>query len=216
MLNLLRNPGPLIVFDSGRLAIPAQAPRLWLEPVESKASGDSAPEWGVAPFQRGPARDQFAVGRDPGIPADTSTGHRSHHRRSRASATRPAHRGFSPGLAASTLASMTKKPGRRISLPVDSAPLCSVPSFRVSSFPVSNLPVAIPPFPILQVLFSPVPQALDRQKASLGARILPLPKQLDLEMTLIKMTLKKIRTEDLTLEELVWYRFRRWPNASPS
>ena len=84
---------------------------------------------------------------------------------------------------------MTKKPGRVIWLRVDSAPLCSVPSFRVSSFPVSNLPVAISPFPILQVPFSPIQQAPDRRKVSSGARVSTLPKQLDLEMTLTKMTL---------------------------
>src|ERR1700674_173926 len=133
MLNLLWNPAPWIVFDSDRLAIPALAPRLWPEPDESKVSRDVAPESAAAPFQRGPARDQFAVGRSLGMRAGTSTRHRSRLRRARALATRPADRGFSPGLGA-----RMKKPGRRIWLLVGSVLFCPVPNFRVSSFPVSN------------------------------------------------------------------------------
>ena len=210
LLNLLRNPAPWIVFDSDRLPIPAQAPGLWPEPVGSKISQALALESAAAPFRRGPARDQFAVGRSLGIRADKSTRHRSRRRRARALATRPADRVFSAGLAA-----RTKKPGGLIWLPVDWALLCSAPNFRVSSFPVSNPPAAIPPLLILPVPFSPVPQALDRRKVSLGAMVSPLRKRLDLEMTLIKMMLKKIRTADSTLEPVVWYRFRLWRNASP-
>src|SRR5216684_646244 len=103
-----------MVFDSDLLAIPALAPRLWPEPVEPKISRDLAPESAAAPFRRGPARDQFAVGRSLGIRADTSTRHRSRRRRARALATRPADRVFSAGLAA-----RTKEPGRLIWLPVD-------------------------------------------------------------------------------------------------
>lgn len=221
-LNLLRNPAPLIAFDldSDRLAIPAQAQWLWPEPAEPKISWDSAPEWRVTPFQRAPARDQFAVGRGLGIRADMSTGHRSRRRRARALALRPAHRVFSAGLAARTT------PARWIWRPVDSRPLCpasnlQVSSFRVSSAPISNLPVAILQLPILPVPFSPIQQALDRRKVSVGARVSTLPGLLDPGMTLPKMTLikvmlKTIRTPDSTLVELVWHRFRPWRNASPS
>src|ERR1019366_1190143 len=103
-----------IVSDSDRWAIPAQAPRLWPEPIEPKVSRDLARESAAAPFRRGPARDQSAVGRWLGIRADTSTRHRSRRRRARALATRPADRVFSAGLAG-----RTKRPGRQIWLPVD-------------------------------------------------------------------------------------------------
>src|SRR5437660_2490902 len=217
--NLLPNPPPLIVFDSDRLAIPGQAPR-WPEPIESKVLRGLALESAAAPSQRGPARDQFGVGRSLGIRADTSTRHRSRRWRARALATPPAGRVFSAGLVARTLALRTKQPGRLIWPPVDSALLCPVPSFRVSNFPVSNFPAAILPVPILPVPFSPVQQALDRRKASMGARASTLPKQFDLGMTLIKMPLikmmrKMIWTADSTLEKLVWHRFRLWQNAFP-
>src|SRR5437660_5989541 len=173
--NLLPNPPPLIVFDSDRLAIPGQAPR-WPEPIESKVLRGLALESAAAPSQRGPARDQFAVGRSLGIRADTSTRHRSRRRPARALATPPAGRVFSAGLAARTPAGRTKEPGRLTWLPVDSAPLCSPPSFRSSSFSVSNFPAAILPVPILPVPFSPVPQARDRRMVSMGARASTLPK----------------------------------------
>src|SRR4029077_11088748 len=179
------------------------------EPVEPKISWDLVPEWGVAPFQRGPPRDQFAVGRGLGIRADMSTGHKNRRRRARALAPRPAHRAFSSRLA------VRKTPARWIWLLVDSAPLCPAPnlqvsSFRVSGSPISNLPLAILQLPILPVPFSPIQQALDRRKVSLDTRVATLPKQLDLEMTqpkmtlikmtLIKVMLKTIRTADSTLE----------------
>jgi len=206
LLNSLRNPAPLIVFDSDLLAIPAQAPRLWPEPVELKVSRDLAPESAAAPFRRGPARDQFSVGQGLGIRAGTSTRRRNLRRRARALAKRPAGRVFSAGLAG-----RTEKPGRLIWLPVEAAPLCSVSNFRVSSFPAAILPVP----------FSPVPQAPDRRKVLVGARASTLPKQLDLEMTLTKMIPTKrmrkvIQTADSTLEQGVWHGFRLWRNASPS
>src|SRR5260370_28539605 len=167
LLNSLRNPAPWIVFDSDVLAIPAQAPRLWPEPVELKVSRDLAPKSAAAPFRRGPARDQFEVGRGPGIQADRSTRRRNRRRRARALAKRPAGRVFSAGLAG-----RTEKPGRLLWLPVAAAPLCPVSNSRGSSFPAAILPVP----------FSPVPQAPDRRKVFVGARASTLPKQPDLEM----------------------------------
>jgi len=102
LLNSLRNPAPLIVFDSELLVIPAQAPRLRPEPVELKVSRDLAPESAAAPFRRGPARDQFSVGQGLGIRAGTSTLHKSCRRRARALAKRQAGRVFSAGLAGRT------------------------------------------------------------------------------------------------------------------
>ena len=204
LLNLLRNLGPLTVSDSERLAIPAQAPRLWPEPAALKASWDLAPESAAAPYRRGPARDQSAVGRWLGIRADTSTRHRSRRRRARALATRPVDCVFSAGLDG-----RMKGPGREIRLPVDPALLCSVSSF----------PVVLPPVPILPVPFSPVPQVPDRRKVLLGAQVSNLPKQLEPKMTLTNLTmmmLKKMRTADSTLENLAWHRFRPLRNAFSS
>ena len=201
LLNRLRNLGPLIVSYPNWLAIPTQAPRLWPEPAESKASRDLAPEPAAgaavgAPFRRGPTRDQSAVGRWPGIRADTSTRHRSHRRRARALAPRPEDRVFSVDVDG-----RTKRPGHQIRLPVDPLLLCPVPNFLVPSLPVP---------------LSPVPQAPDRRKVLAGARVSNLPKQLDPGIILTKLVLKKMRTADSTLEELVWHRFRLRRNSSSS
>ena len=163
----------------------AQAPQLWPEPVELNALWGLVPEPAAAPFRRGPAGDQSAVGRGLGIPADTSIRHRSRRRRARASGTRPACvfcAGFGGG---------TKRPVPQLWLQLEPALLCSVPSFSV----------AIPPVPFL-----PVPPALDRRKVLAGARLSNFPKPREPKLTLTKkmtptkMMLKRTRAADSTLE----------------
>ena len=101
--------------------------------------------------------------------------HRSRRRRARASATRPEDRVFSAGLAG-----RTKKPGRLLWLPVDSAPLCSVTRrFRVSML----CHLRFFQFRSLQFRKHWIVGRLQRAR---GLRL--YRNQLDLEMTLTKMT----------------------------
>lgn len=184
----------------GPLATPAPVPGLWPERLEPKLSQDLALESVAAPCQRGPARDQSAVGRWPGIRADTSRRHRSRRWQARAPAKRPAGRVFFAGLAGRTTR-RRKRPGRQIRRPVDLALVCPVLNFSV---------------PILPVPLSPVPQEQGRRKVLLGARVSDLPKQLEPKTTPTKRMPRKDQTADSTWEQPVWHRFRLKRNASSS